>query len=120
MPLEMTKKRNDLRAFDAACVDLKIEPPQGQSTNDGKTLPVEGLLEHGRLPAWSPGAHPGWTRAQSAFVNKDDGPLLAAGLFFKAGHSTRCQRRMAFSSRSTALRSGRWQLKPLAPSKRQT
>jgi hypothetical protein len=27
---------------------------------------------------------------------------------------------MAFSSRSTARRSGRWQLKPLAPSKRQT
>ena len=76
-------------------------------------------MQHRGLPARSPSAHPGRASAQSAFVDKDDGSPLLPGLFFKAGQSTRCQRRMAFSSRSTARRSGRWQLKPLAPSNRQ-
>src|SRR5882724_1845388 len=57
MPLEMLEKLDDLRALDAAVVDLKIEPPEGQAAKDRKTLPVEGFLEHGRLPAGSPGAH---------------------------------------------------------------
>lgn len=118
--LEMAEKLNHLRAFDAAGMDLEIEAPKGKAANDGKAFPVEGFLKHRGLSARGPSAHAGWTGAQSAFVNKDDDPPLFAGLFFNAGHSTRFQRLMAFLSRSMARRSGLWQLKPLAPSKRQT
>lgn len=120
MTQQVLQKKDDLRALDAAGVDLKVKTPQGQSANDGEALPVEGFLQKRSLPAQGPSARPGGTCAQAAFVDEDDGLLLAAGFFFKAGHCTRRQWRMAFSSRSIARRSGRWQLKPLAPSKRQT
>ena len=120
VPLEVAEKLDDLQAFDAAGVDLKIKTPQGQAANDREALPVKGFLKHGRLPARSPCARPGRAGAQAAFVNEDNGPPLLAGLFFKAGQTSFFQRAMAFSSRSSARRSGRWQLKPLAPSRRQT
>lgn len=120
MSLEVAQKRDDLEAFDTAGMDLEIEPPERQAANDRKAFPVEGLVQHRGLPPWRPCACPRGAGAQPAFVDKDDGSPLLPGLFFKAGQSVRCQRRIAFSSRSTARRSGRWQLKPLAPSKRQT
>jgi hypothetical protein len=120
MALEMAQKLDDLEAFDAAGVNLEIEPPERQAADDRKAFPVEGLVQHRGLPARGPSARPRWASAQSAFVDKDDGSLLLSGLFFKAGQPARCQRRTAFASRSTARRSGRWQLKPLAPSHRQT
>lgn len=120
MPLQVLEKLNDLRAFDAALMNLKVKAPQRQPANDGKAFPVEGLVQNRCLSARRPGAGASRAGAQPAFIDEDDGSPLLAGLFFKAGHSTRCQRRIAFSSRSTARRSGRWQLKPLAPIKRQT
>ena len=120
MSLEVVQKLDDLETFDAAGVNLEIEPPERQAADDRKAFPVEGLVQHRGLPAQGPSARPCWASAQSAFVDKDDGSPLLPGLFFKAGQSVRCQRRIAFSSRSTARRSGRWQLKPLAPSNRQT
>lgn len=120
MPLEVVQKLDDLEAFDAAGVNLEIEPPERQAADDRKAFPVEGLVQHRGLPARGPSARPRWASAQSAFIDKDDGSLLLSGLFLKAGQPARCQRRTAFASRSTARRSGRWQLKPLAPSHRQT
>lgn len=120
VPLEMAQKLNHLQTLDAAGVDLEVKPPKGQATNDGQAFPVKRLLEHWGLPARSPGARSRRTGAQAAFINKDDGSPLLPGLFFKAGKVTRFQWRIALSSRSIARRSGRWQLKPLAPSKRQT
>lgn len=120
VPLEVSQKLDHLKTLDAAGVDLEVKSPEGQATDDRQAFPVERLLEHRGLPTRSPGARPRRTGAQAAFVNKDDGSSLLPGLFFKAGKSTRFQRRIAFSLRSTARRSGRWQLKPLAPSNRQT
>ena len=120
MPLEMVQKLDDLEAFDAAGMNLEIEPPERQAADDRKTFPVEGLVQYRGLPARGPSAHPRRASAQSTFVDEDDGSPLLPGLFFKAGQSARCQRRTALASRSTARRSGRWQLKPLAPSNRQT
>ena len=120
VPLEMTEKLDDLRTLDAALVNLKVKPPEGQAADDRKAPPIEGLMQHRRLAAQRPGADMRWPRAQTAFIDEDDGSLLLTGFFFKAGHSTRRQRRMARSSRSMARRSGRWQLKPLAPRSRQT
>ena len=120
VPLEVFEKLDHLEAFDAASMDLKIKPPEGQTADDRKAFPVEGLVQHRGLPTRRPSARSRWASAQSAFVDKDDDSPLLAGLFFNAGQLTRFQRRIAFSSRSTARRSGRWQLKPLAPSNRQT
>lgn len=120
MALKMAQKLDDLEALDAAGMNLEIEPPERQTPDDGKTFPVKGLMQHRGFSAWSPSAGARGAGAQPAFVNKDDGSPLLPGLFFNAGHSVRCQRRIFCSSRSTARRSGRWQLKPLAPSNRQT
>ena len=116
----MAQKLDDLEALDTAGMNLEIESPEGQAPDDRKAFPVERLRQHRSFAAGRPSAGPRGAGAQPAFVNKDDGSPLLPGLFFNAGHSVRCQRRMAFSSRSTARRSGRWQLKPLAPSQRQT
>ncbi len=118
--LEVAQKLDDLETFDATSMNLEIEPPERQAADDRKAFPVEGFVQHRGLPTRRPSARPGGPGAQAAFVDEDDGSSLLAGLFFKAGNSVRDQRRIAFSSRSTARRSGRWQLKPLAPSKRQT
>lgn len=120
VPSQVPEKLDDLWAFDAALMDLKVKPPQCQSADDRKAFPIEGFMQDGRLPARRPSADSCRAGAQPTFIYEYDGPSLPAGLFFKAGHATRCQRRMAFSSRSTARRSGLWQLKPLAPIKRQT
>lgn len=120
MPSQVPEKLDDLGAFDAALVNLKVKPPQRQAANDRKTFPVERLVQHRSLPARRPGPDSRRSGAQPAFIYENDGSSLLAGLFFKAGHSTRCQRRMAFSSRSTERRSGLWQLNPLAPINRHT
>jgi hypothetical protein len=118
--LEVLEELDDLQAFDAASMKLEVKPPKGQAADDRKAFPVERFLQDRRLPARGPSARPRWPSAQTAFVNKDDGATLLAGLFFNAGHSTRRHLRISFSLRSTARRSGRWQLKPLAPNNRQT
>lgn len=120
MSLEVAQKLDDLETFNTTSMNLEIEPPERQATDDRKAFPVEGFVQHWGLPTRSPSARAGGPGAQAAFVDEHYGSSLLAGLFFKAGNSVRDQRRIAFSSRSTARRSGRWQLKPLAPSKRQT
>jgi len=50
--------------------------------------------------------------AQSRFVDKNDRASLFLGVFFSAGQRTRFQRRIAFSLRSKARPTGRWQLHP--------
>ena len=120
LPLEVFQELNDLKTFDAAGMDLKQKPPQGQSADERKAFPVEGLLQNGGLSAQRPGARPRRSGAQPAFVNKDNGLVFPARLFFNAGQASRFQRAIACSSRSMARRSGRWQLNPLAPSNRHT
>jgi len=107
-----------LLAFDAACMDAEEEAPQGDASNDGEAFPVKGLMQHGRLPAWSPCAHPVRSGAQPRLVDEDDGSLLPPRFFLMAGHSTRFQWAILGSSLSMARRSGRWQLNPRERSKR--
>lgn len=120
VPLEMFQELDHLQALDAAGMDLEVESPQGQGPDDREAFPIEGLLQDGCLSAGSPSASPSRAGAQSTFVNKDYGSTLLGGFFLMSGHLTRCHFAMALSSRSMARRSGRWQLKPLAPSNRQT
>lgn len=46
MALEMAQKLDDLETFDAAGMNLEIEPPERQAPNDGKAFPVKGLMQH--------------------------------------------------------------------------
>lgn len=116
MALQDLEEVHHLRTPDAARVDAEVELEEREAGNHREALPMERLMQHGRLPPWRPGAHPVRTGAQSALVEEDDEALLAARFFLMAGHSTRFQRRMFFSSRSMARRSGRWQLSPKARS----
>lgn len=118
--LQMLEKLHHLRALDAALVNLKIEAPQRDATDDGEALPVEAFVQQRGLSARRPCAHSCWLGAQSAFVDEDDGAALFSRVFFNIGHVLRFQVAMAFSSRSKARRSGRWQEKPQAPNTRQT
>ena len=68
VPLQVLQKLNDLRAFDAALVPLKIEAPQCQAAKGRKTLPVEGFMEDGRLSARGPSAGAGRSGARTAFI----------------------------------------------------
>jgi hypothetical protein len=83
MPLQVLEKFDDLWAFDAAFMDLKVKPPQGQPANDREAFPVEGFVQDGRLPARSPGANTRWASAQPTFIDEDDGSPLAAGFFLR-------------------------------------
>lgn len=79
--LEVTEELHHLRALDASGVDLKVEAQDRQSTDDREALPVEGLLENGRLAPGSPGTRAGGPCAQAALVDKDDQPALAPRFF---------------------------------------
>ena len=83
VPLQMPQKFDDLEAVNAAGVNLEIEPPEGQTADDRKTFPIEGLLKDGGLSAGCPGARPRRTGAQAAFVNKDDSAALLPRLYLK-------------------------------------
>lgn len=105
--LKMPDKRHHLRPFDAAFVDLEVEAPQAQATDNGETFPTEALQQQGRLSAQCPSPCARRFGAQSAFVDEDDDALLTPRVFFSAGQVLRCQARTAFSSRSMARLSGR-------------
>lgn len=120
MAVQCLEELHHLLAFDAAGMDAEEEAPQGDASDDGEAFPVEGLMQHGCLPARSPGAHTVRTGAQPRLVDEDDGALLSARFFLMAGHSTRFQCAILGSSRSMARRSGRWQLNPSERSSRLT
>ena len=120
MPQQRFEKLYDLRPLDRAGMNLKIKVSQSESGDDRKTLPSKRLIDYWCLSARSPGSHPMWTRAQPAFVEKDNGAAFFAGFFFNAGHVELFQWAIFSSSRSMARRVGRWQLKPKARSRCQT
>ena len=71
------------------------------------------MVEDGGLTTWCPGPADQGGQQEAALVDKDDVGLQSAGFFLISGHSTRTQRRMAFSSRSRARRSGFCGLHPI-------
>lgn len=120
MTPEMPEKFDDLGSLDTASVDLEIKLPQSQPSNNRKAFPVECFLKNRGLAFGCPCAHASRSGAQAAFVDEDDGSAFFAGFFFSQGHLTRIQWRTSFSSRSSARRSGRWQLNPAASNNFQT
>ena|ERR1700691_1049448 len=48
--LEMFEKLDHLRGLDAAREKSEVEIPNGDARYGRKTVPVEGILQHGRIP----------------------------------------------------------------------
>ena len=86
----------------------------------GQGVPVEGFAENGRPPFRRPGCPDGRTLGESGFVKKAQPRFQAFCVFFTSGQRTRTHLMMAFSSRSTARRAGRWRLQPSERRMRQT
>ena len=77
-----------LFGLDAPGVQPEEEPLPGEPGDEGQALPAEGLLEHRRLSFTPPSPHPVGAGAQAAFVDEDNGPAFAAGLFLRAGRGS--------------------------------
>src|SRR5579863_7145075 len=120
MTQQMGKELHHLRGADGALVKPEMEVPPRDAGDGREHLPVEMILQHRGLSARRPGAHPMGPLAQPALVDEDDGAPLAACFFLSCGQRTRCQYRMASSSRSSARPVGRWQLQPSWRRMRQT
>ena len=118
--LEMFEKFDHLRGLDAAGEKSEVEIPNGDAGDGRKTVPVEGILQHWRLTARSPGSDPMRPLAQSAFVHKNYGSALLERFFLISGQITRFHCKIAGSSRWVARPIGRWQLQPRERKIRQT
>jgi hypothetical protein len=68
-------------------MDLKIEVPESDSRDERKTLPAESLLDHRGLATRRPSTHPVGARAQTAFVEEDDGAAFPRGFFLSVGQT---------------------------------
>lgn len=110
--LQVLEELDHLWSLDAPGEKAEVKVPNRNPGHGRKALPVEGVLQHRRLAARSPGAHPMGPFAQSALVHKDYGAPLLEGFFFISGQRTRFHFRMAASSRWVARPTGRWQLQP--------
>src|SRR6478735_4618825 len=53
---QMLKKQNHLLAPDGLLEDLEVEVPHGDAGDDRQGLPIEVMLQDGRLSAWRPSA----------------------------------------------------------------
>lgn len=93
-------------SVDAAFVDPEEELAQGDSRDQREFVPVERLLQHRGATAGSPGSHPVGARAQSAFVDEDDGAFFPPRFFFSLGQPCLIHSAIATSFRSIARRVG--------------
>lgn len=81
MLLQVLEEFDDVGPFEGSGMNLKVEAQQHQTANEGQALPVEGLLQQRRLPAWGPGPPAGRPSAQPAFVDEDDLAALLGSFF---------------------------------------
>jgi len=107
MPEQVHQELHHLFFGDGFVEDLEIEIPPGDAGGYGDGLPVKVILQHGCLPAWSPGTATVRPLAQSAFVDEDDGAAFRLGFFLMAGQRSLFHCWMAASSRSSARPAGR-------------
>jgi hypothetical protein len=111
---------HNLRCANRTGIQTEIESPPRDSGNHREGFPVEMKSQLRGLAPRGPRTTHMRAFTQSAFVYKDDRSRFPAGFFLRAGHWYRFQRRIASSSRSIALPTGRWQLQPSSRSTRHT
>src|SRR6266481_6134689 len=84
MALEMREELDDLRAFDGPWEQPEVEVPPRHAGNRREQMPVEVVLEDGRLAAPRPSATAVRPLGQSALVDKDDRLPVGGSVFFSA------------------------------------
>lgn len=126
VPLERLQIRQDLRLLDGSRSKTQTQTDApgcgcGDQAGDGRQpLPIERRHQDRCLPSRRPGPTHAGAFGKSTFVQKNQQRTAVACLFLILGQRHRNQRLMAYSLRSRALRSGRWQLQPNCPRTFQT
>jgi len=85
----------------------------GESRDDRDLLMLQMVPVDRGLGDQSPGPAHGGGQEETAFVDEDEVGAQVVGVFFIRGQSSFFQRSIRSSSRSSARRSGFWQLKPI-------
>ena len=113
MPQQLTQESTDLLLPDVVkkeeIVEAQVMPPRAHrnSGNDGDLVaPSLAMAKNGSLALRSPGSDHVGDQEEARFIGKDDVRTQPRSVFFIRGQSFRFQRGMAFSSRSSARRSG--------------
>jgi len=91
-----------------------------QTTDHRDPGMVVAVVNDGGLPHRRPGPPDGRDQHEAGFVGEDDVRTQPRSVFFTLGQSLRFHWAMRASSRSSARRSGFWQLKPKSCSRRAT
>ena len=81
MAHQMFEELNHLRTFDGAGKEPKVKVPPRYPCHRRQRLPIEVVLQHGRLSARRPGAAAMGPLAEPALVDEDDGPALCLAFF---------------------------------------
>jgi len=119
LPVELAQKLDDECRIDVS----RVQPEKqmhgvafrrdAQCPDDGDLLVQAGALsKHGRAAARTPAAAHERRHQQTGFVDEHQPGFQVRSVFFTRAQSTFTQRRMAFSSRSTARRVGFCGLQP--------
>jgi len=120
VPSQGLQELHPLRAADRSGKEAEVEVPPPQPSHRRQHLPVEGILQHGRLSLGRPGAATMGSLAQPAFVDEDDRAAFPLGFFLIPGQRRFFQCWIVSSLRSNARPVGRWQLQPNRRRMRQT
>ncbi len=113
-------------AVDVAAMESVVEAhavPHGadrQAADDRDPVATVAVPHDRRLSFRRPGPHQRGDQLEAALVREDDVGTQPRGVFFTSGQVSRLHRSMASSSRSSARRSGFWQLQPNARIRRPT
>ena len=91
-----------------------------QAANDRDPGVVVSVANDRSLADRCPGAPDGWNQHEARFIGEDAVRTQPRSVFFTRGQSLRFHCSMRASSRSSARRSGFWQLKPNSCSRRAT
>ena len=117
---EVPQKIDHLWAAHRPGIETEVEVPSGDPGDGRERLPVEVILQHGRLTPWRPSPDPVWVLAQPAFVYEDNDSPLPRCVSFNTGPRFSFQRRIACLSRSSACPVGRCTVQPRSRRMRQT
>ena len=81
LPDKVLEEVPDILFAHASLIQPEVELPESNSGGHRKIVPVELMLQDRRNPAFGPGPHAVGALAQSAFVDKDEGPAFFLGFF---------------------------------------
>ena len=85
LPEQLAQEIDDLGRSDASAIKTEVKPVPGYPADHSQLPPVDVKRQLWRLSPRSPCASHRGLLAQSAFVNKDEGPAFMHGLVCNAG-----------------------------------